>query len=397
MTLHIFNPEHDIALAANLENFTAPHAGRQLRHDLGFLPAIWAAADDLVLVDDIETAKASLQRFALAAKKRLGISIKNEAQWLCGKSCPPASGAMAAVSCVSPWGWDPALRARLRRMGIADVILPGDERLRQTRLLSHRRTAAQLLGLLQADGLDALTGETPAECTTMEEVEHALERHSRNVLKAPWSSSGRGVRFVGVSLQAEAQTGQEPAPPLSDQSLQGWLRNVLRRQGSIIVEPCYNKVKDIGMEFEAKADGSVDYCGLSLFHTANGAYTGNILATERTKREMTGRYLPLQLIDRVSQRVRQHLATIIQGRYCGPIGVDMMICPRKDDGQTAQEGQDRQGFLLHPCVEINLRRTMGHVALTLQPADDDITCVMRIEQGTMRIAPTTGPHSPTPQ
>jgi hypothetical protein len=27
---------------------------------------------------------------------------------------------------------------------------------------------------------------------------------------------------------------------------------------------------------------------------------------------------------------------------------------------------DAQGFLLHPCVELNLRRTMGHVALGLQ-------------------------------
>jgi hypothetical protein len=38
MRLHIFNPEHDIALAANLKRFTAPHAGRQMRADLGFLP-----------------------------------------------------------------------------------------------------------------------------------------------------------------------------------------------------------------------------------------------------------------------------------------------------------------------------------------------------------------------
>ena len=37
------------------------------------------------------------------------------------------------------------------------------------------------------------------------------------------------------------------------------------------------------------------------------------------------------------------------------------------------------GFLLHPCVEINLRRTMGHVALSLTPDDDDIVRVMRIE------------------
>lgn len=34
----LFNPEHEIALASNLMNFTAPKAGRMLRADLGFLP-----------------------------------------------------------------------------------------------------------------------------------------------------------------------------------------------------------------------------------------------------------------------------------------------------------------------------------------------------------------------
>ena len=33
----LFNPEHEIALASNLMNFTAPKAGRMLRADLGFL------------------------------------------------------------------------------------------------------------------------------------------------------------------------------------------------------------------------------------------------------------------------------------------------------------------------------------------------------------------------
>ena len=28
---------------------------------------------------------------------------------------------------------------------------------------------------------------------------------------------------------------------------------------------------------------------------------------------------------------------------------------------------EKDGFLLHPCVEINLRRTMGHVALSIPP------------------------------
>ena len=47
-------------------------------------------------------------------------------------------------------------------------------------------------------------------------------------------------------------------------------------------------------------------------------------------------------------------------------GVDMMVVKG-------------ERFLLHPCVEINLRRTMGHVALALTPTDDEMVRVMRIE------------------
>ena len=57
MNIRIFNPEHDIALASNMERFTAPHAGRQLRSDLCYLPALWADEDDVVIVDDIDFAE----------------------------------------------------------------------------------------------------------------------------------------------------------------------------------------------------------------------------------------------------------------------------------------------------------------------------------------------------
>lgn len=60
--LHIFNPEHDIALASNLSNFTAPHAGRQLRADLGFLPAVWAAKGDYVWVENADYAARAWRR-----------------------------------------------------------------------------------------------------------------------------------------------------------------------------------------------------------------------------------------------------------------------------------------------------------------------------------------------
>ena len=50
MTLHIFNPDHDLVLAAGNDHFTPPKAARDLYADLGFLPALWAKAGDLVLV-----------------------------------------------------------------------------------------------------------------------------------------------------------------------------------------------------------------------------------------------------------------------------------------------------------------------------------------------------------
>ena len=55
---HIFNPEHDMALAAGTKGFTPPAAGRGMRYWLGFLPSFWADDGDVVIVrqqSDAET------------------------------------------------------------------------------------------------------------------------------------------------------------------------------------------------------------------------------------------------------------------------------------------------------------------------------------------------------
>lgn len=374
MTLHVFNPEHDLALAANLENFTAPRAGRQLHCDLGFLSMLWAGAGDRVLVDEVEKAADSFQQVALAAKDCLGREIRCVASW------QSSDAIIKDVYAVEPWGWDAALRRRLRMMGVDVSALPDDIQLRGIRELSHRRTAARLLGLLRDDSPHDTIGELPVECFTTDDVADAVTRFRHAVIKAPWSSSGRGLRFV--------RTDAEKPSWQADSALQGWLRNVIEKQGSVMVEPLYDKVKDFGMEFESQADGTVAYCGLSLFHTVNGAYTGNILATENVKREMMGRYVSLETLDRVKESICRHLAVILQGSYRGPLGIDMMVCNNVlADGKSARAelvtGQKERvnednSLLIHPCVEMNLRRTMGHVALALTPASDERVAVMQI-------------------
>ena len=362
MTIHIFNPEHDIALAANLSQFTAPHAGRQLRHDLGFLPALWAKEGDVVLVDDVELAETAFKRFIQSVKRRLTIvSDVETSSFKRGNSLflPWKQVASNADNTsVQPWGWNKALHAALKRHGVGEWLLPTHDQLDAIRQLSHRRTSARLLSLLRQSGT---VGES-FECRSADEVESLLNRYQRLVLKAPWSSSGRGLRF----LDAERA-------PLSMHA--GWLRNIIDRQGSVMVEPYYNKVKDFGMEFTCLTDGSIRYEGLSLFHTVNGAYTGNIIATESAKREMLSHYLSMDLVDGIRETVCHELPAILQGRYHGPFGIDMMVCATSND--KAATTADKC-FNLHPCVEINLRRTMGHVALSLTPNDDDVSCVMRI-------------------
>jgi hypothetical protein len=76
------------------------------------------------------------------------------------------------------------------------------------------------------------------------------------------------------------------------------------------------------------------------------------------------------LLDSVEQKITTSLGL---GDYRGPFGVDMMIV-RGDGIEKTEDGN----CLLHPCVEINLRRTMGHVALAISPTDDDIVRVMRV-------------------
>ena len=344
MTIHIFNPEHDIALAANLSNFTPPHAGRQLRSDLGFLPALWAKDGDAVLVDDQERAEQGYKRLAQLLRKHLGGAFQAQDVRFVGLK---QLGAMENVTHVDPWGWNVAQKAQLKRSGVADDVLPQDEKLEAIRQLSHRRTSAKVLPKLMMKGT---VGES-FECFTEEETVALLDRYGKLVLKAPWSSSGRGLRFV----THETFTPQ----------VRGWLRNLLEAQGAVMAEPFYDKEKDFGVEFRATETGEICYEGLSLFHTSNGAYTGNLLATEKLKRDILSRYISTDLLDNVNEVIKAELSPILKGKYTGPFGVDMMIV----------KGEK---FMLHPCVEINLRRTMGHVALALRPNDDEVIRVMRI-------------------
>lgn len=332
MKLHVFNPEHDLALAANLSNFTAPHAGRQLRADLGYLPAIWADADDVVLVGNTEDAERNYRRLM---RRPFGRFVSKELL------------SSLSFTGVDVWGWDQAICSELVRYGVSRSLMPKD--LHIIRELSHRSIAMRVLSQLQGDGL---VGESVM--SNPSGISALLAKWGKIVVKAPWSSSGRGVRFLDKDLTCQDR---------------GWIENVVKRQGSVMVEPYYVKVKDFGMEFWYDGKGHASYLGLSLFQTSNAAYTGNILAEESFKEEYINHYIPVDLLYSVRDKICDCVSAEFRQFYQGPFGVDMMVVARKDC----------HGFMLHPCVEINLRRTMGHVALCLSNIIGGLPKLMQIE------------------
>ena len=337
MKLHIFNPEHDLALAANIRRFTAPHAGRQLRADLSYIPALWAGDGDFVLVDDIDDARDKVRHLGSQYVDRVEFVTKLQLQKVFADTF--------LVDSVHPWGWNASLVEELRRIGCPGIMLPDDVNLQRLRDLSSRQWAASHLQQ------NVVYVESVAEVRTL------VGERGRAVVKAPWSSSGRGVRFVSVD---NCQDG-------SFASFERWVANIIAKQGGVTVEPYYNKVKDFGMEFEM-SDGKMKYCGLSLFQTVKNAYTGNLLASEKMKEEMMSPYVEVCQLAQLRDEVMRVMEPCLKEVYQGPFGVDMMVCA-DGDGQ----------LFVNPCIELNLRRTMGHVALALGEMATDRDHIMRVD------------------
>lgn len=221
------------------------------------------------------------------------------------------------VSDIQVWGWDLHVRQRLRRLGCPECLLPSDAYLARLRRLSSRQTAVALLPRLRSDVKETF-GES-VFLTTFEATEAYCLSTPRCVLKAPWSCSGRGLIFVDKALSV-AQANRA--------------RKLLALQGGLVAEPFYAHEADFAFE-----------C----------TYTSGRLTLERINSFVTnawGQYLrndtslpPVSpsVLDALFHSLSVHLPQLLTDGYNGPLGIDMMAA----------------GGKVHPCVEINLRNTMG--------------------------------------
>ena len=318
--IYLFNPENDMALANFTPYYKAPSEIIRMANDLSVLPAWYAPEGSTIKVDSLS--RVSLWREQCPASDFLSDVIWS-AEW---ENMP-----------YKPWGWSPSLLYTLRKAGVNDSFLLSDMQMGQIRVLSGRQCCVKILESFSR--MDGLCGKAMT-CNSMTQVKKYITSLERCVLKAPWSGSGRGIMYVSSKEWND--------------SAEGWVSRVLRVQGEIMVEPLYNKVCDFAMEFYADGNGSVSFVGYSLFDTdAHGNYKGNFLLSDGQINKILSQYIPDEVFDNVCRTMEGSLASLLNKDYCGFLGVDMMIC--LEDGR----------YLLHPCVEINLRMNMGVVSHTI--------------------------------
>ncbi len=341
MNLHIFNPEHDMVMAYGKQNITLPHSIQEFKKNLEYLPAFWAEDGDCVLTEDVA--------FSIKALKKAG---KPHADVLFVKK---ESFNDLIFTKIEPWGWDAGVCDMLKKSGIDIGLLPSRQRLDDIKALSGRAQVAEALKYIRS-GIESETCGESFFIGDISDIMYFIKTYGEIVIKAPWSSSGRGLRYL-----SESRYG--------DVSLQGWIRNTISSQGGVTVEPYYKKVKDFALEFYSDGKGGIEYLGISVFLTSDGSYYGNLITTDERKEEAITKFVSKEILDEIREHTISYFSSLFKDRYEGPFGTDMMIVA-KNEGN---------GFLVNPCVEINVRRTMGHVANSILHDGKTPDEIMRIQ------------------
>lgn len=334
MRLLLFNPSHDEALAANYPFYYPSTTARDLARRWALLPALWASRADCVLLPR-------------GAEVSVPTDWCKDVRFVCEQEL--TSAFWREVTSIEPWGWDVLLRHRLRQFGAPERLLPTDAALERLRNLSSRRTTTQLLPSLLRDLRSACIRVVDARSVVadgMTSVREWLRHWHGAMVKSLWSCSGRGVLRIAEM------------PSANDE---GRIRRWILDQGAVELEPVYRSTFNFSAELYATPSGEVRFLGFSAFAaSASGAYAGNAVAPQSVLRRMirrAGKFEETEL-DILAETIRRRVEWFLAGRYAGPLGVDMMFV----EGNSADGGD----ILLHPCVEVNMRRTMGHVALAVQ-------------------------------
>ncbi len=339
--LFFYNPTCEYAIANGNANWQPNRLLQKMEFDLCALPLFFAKKGDFVLVDKIPS-----EEF-IESLRKIDIAIPNFILKIDTVNNPHFMG--LPKNKLQPWGWSPAVHKFLspfkQSCSVEFRQSPVFNWKPEHREITSRKFAAaiqkQLQATLNADYI--LPGElTPKVCTTQNDIETSIGHWGNVMIKAPWSSSGRGLQPITKT-------------PVH-QKVWEKIMGIVKEQGYVIAEPYLNKALDLAFQFELNR-GKVEFLGISNFCTnKKGQYEGNLLYG--LPKNIEKRFL--EFADFAAGEICQPLINAIETSemaifYEGVFGVDTLIYTDK-----------KNALKINPCLEINVRHTMGLLALRLE-------------------------------
>jgi hypothetical protein len=327
--LHWFNSGHEEGMLRGIA-YTPKRSVVELRASLSLLPLWYGDAGDYVIVSEDGVSEYLLTLPELLRPALTPVTLSELSRVI------PQEIELTG----EPWGISPqsvryfdSLRYHFPNLHIPECT---DRHIE----LTGRRTSVKCSRLLRDLLPEARLVELPVFCRSIDELRSQLQLTELPcVLKRPYSCSGRGIHWL--------RTRELPEFSLR------WIRVSLSTQKELSIERGLPCVCNFGMEFYSDGCGSVNYLGLSVFSTVEGCFTGCELGSESFLESCITQYVSHDRVEAVRTAVLEVLRKQISYEYRGYLGVDMMI--------YHSEGT----YYIHPMVEINLRYTMGILALKL--------------------------------
>lgn len=332
--LWVFNPGHEEALRHRAKaSYNPSRLVRQMMCDLPQLMCLLAQEGDYIYAPSLCGQQAQLL-------DHRGIALDNYSQVPCLR--------------LEMWAWEHHLAKQVERWALRQgLTLTYPNISSEYYALSHRQASNSYLKNLanRYPHLIASTDIIPSWHSHAESLYNRAQSlynqgFKQLVVKLPYSSSGRGVLVFPNPLEAKAQA---------------LIKLQINKHGSVSIEPYLNKKQDYASLWYIDREG-IRPLGFSKFYTKadqhNTAYAGNYLLTDKDiETELIEAVGSVQDWEYLQNFMHNYLWKTFGTYYEGHIGVDMMSY-RSANG----------ALCLHPCVEINLRCTMGVLAHSLSKA-----------------------------
>lgn len=341
-----FNPTCELAVANGSFSYVPPQLLRDFEKDCSVLPFVFGTSSDFVLTEK----KPSTNFIHRLTDAGFDMPEFCSLEELISKKTD-------SINSILPWGWSPAahfvlkdLKARCSPEFRESPVFTWTE---EHKTLYERITSLCFLtDFLEQNPLDFFIEKEMIghKVTNIEDIEKLLKRLIPLVLKAPMSSSGRGIQIIRKSVL--------------NTSNRQWISGVLNQQKYLIAEPFLDKIVDFSFQFKISNTGEPEYLGYSVFETnSNGQYKSTFIHPEIEKHGISEIFqYTEEMIIETAVRLKEALRhTVYTKLHRGFLGIDTMIY------------RGKKGLKIQPCIEINSRMNMGILTMLIEKRIEEST------------------------